>query len=109
MHAPAPASDRPSPSPGADLVLVAALLGVLTGVAWGVIWVQNAATTDADLEPWLGAVPPVTAAVCSAALLAVRSAYEPLPRLRRFLTRVAIAGLLCAGVLAVCVVWIAVR
>jgi hypothetical protein len=101
MPAPAPATDRSSPSPGADLVLVVALLGVLTGVAWGVIWVQNAATADEQVSAWLGLVPPATAAACGGALLAVRSTYATLPRLRRFLTRVAWFGIAAAVVLAV--------
>ena len=106
MQHSASANDGPSPSAGADLLLVAALLGVLTGLAWGVIWVQNAATPDAAVVPWLGSVPPVVAALCGAALLGVRSAYAPLPRLRRFLTRTGILGLVGAAILAVCVIWI---
>lgn len=107
MHASAPVSDRPSPSPGADLVLVLALLGVLSGVAWGVIWVQNAATAEQAVSPWLGLVPPATAAACGGALLAVRRAYASLPRLRRFATHVATLGLGAAVILTLCVAWIA--
>ena len=107
MHAPAPVSDRPSPSPVADFVLVAALLGVLTGVAWGVIWVQNAASSDDVVSPWLGLVPPTTSAACGLALLGVRSVYAGLPRLRRFLTRMAWFGIGGAVLLAACVAWFA--
>ncbi len=109
MHQPAHPRDGPSPTAVADFVLVAALLGVLTGLAWGVIWVQNAASPEAEAVRWLGAVPPIVAALCGCALLAVRRTYDGLPRLRRFLTRMGTLGLAGALALAICVAWILLR
>jgi hypothetical protein len=109
MHARAPLVDSPSPSPTADLILVAALLGVLTSLAWGVIWVQNAAAVDAEFSPWLGAVPPAAAALSGGALLLVRSSYAGLERLRAFLSRIATIGLGGAAFLALSAAWIVVR
>ena len=103
MHARSPTSDGPSPTAIADLILVIALIGVLTGLAWGVIWVQNAAAADTDASRWLGALPPAIAALCGGALLGVRRVYGSLPKLRRFLTRTGYLGLVGAGVLAVLV------
>ena len=96
------AGDRDAPQPlGADLVLVVALLTVLTGLAWGVIWVQNAATATQGVPAWQGAVPPAAAALGAAFLLGVRRAYAPLPRLRCFLTRMAALGVAGAAALAI--------
>jgi len=72
-----------------------------------VIWVQAAVTTDGDPVIWLGAIPPATAALSGAALLGVRSAYESLAQLRRFLTRMGYLGIGGAAILAACVAWIA--
>ena len=103
MHARSSTSDGPSPTAAADLILVMALIGVLTGLAWGVIWVQNATTVEADATRWIGAIPPVVSAICGGALLGLRSVYSSLPRLRRFVTRTGYLGLIGAGVLAVLV------
>jgi len=109
MSAPSPATDRPSPSPGADLLLVVAFLGVLLALSWGVIWVQSAATAERDTSLWLGVVPPALAALSGSALLRVRASFPSLARLRLFLTRVAVLGLGGAALLSACFGWIALR
>lgn len=100
------ARDAPSPTAVADLLLVVSLLGTLFGLAWGVIWVQGAATTTGDVSLWLGATPPLLSALAGGGLLGVRVAYPELPRLRGFLTRMGGLGLAGAAVLAACVAWI---
>ena len=107
MHASAPPTDGPSPSAVADLVLAAALIGVLTGLAWGVTWLEAAPHGPTDAV-WPGALPPVVSALSGGVLLAVRRSYGDLPRLRRFLTGAGLLGLAGAVVLAVFVASIAI-
>jgi len=105
-HSASSAIDDPSPSAGADLLLVVSLLGVLFGLAWGVIWVQGAMTTEAEISLWLGSLPPFVAALSGGGLLGVRAAYAELPRLRHFLTRMGRLGLVGAVILVACLAWV---
>ena len=97
MHGPAPATDASSPSKGADFALVLSLLLVLTGLASGIVWSQQAGSGGAE---WRGIVRPRTAGAAALALRRRRAAGPELPRLRRFVTRVAAGGLVgCAALL----------